>query len=973
MGRFQRACKPKLVVFSGLSKGLCLVLLLVLFQCSAISPSTYEQMPVYTTLQETWPHQKSDLRPDPTAIFGRLPNGVRYILKENQTPSDRVSMHLFIQAGSLLESEQEQGAAHFLEHMLFNGSTHFPPGEMVKFFQRIGMQFGPDANAHTGFNETVYDVVLPKGDRDSLAEAMVVLKDYAQGALLSPEEVAREKKVILAEMRSRDSSRFRTIKATLNFEMPDLRIGRRFPIGEKAVVEKINAQILRGFYDAWYRPERMVLIMVGAFNVSVARQLINQQFGDIRPRATARDIPLMGRMEHKKNQYFYHQEAEAGATTVAIESVVQTPQPPDSSRWQRAVLLRNLAVNMMQKRLNALLQQPDTVLASANMGADYYLNQIKYAEIRADCKPLNWRKTLGVLDLSLRKALQYGFTTLELRCAIGDFQAQLKREAQERDTRDSNAIAREMMDSLSNWEVFQAPDQRLGRLAPILEVVTLDQVNQAFADIWEAPHRLVLVTGNVDLSSEIDTPRKQIETAFLASRQQTISPPVNKELAVFPYLPAPTGSGMIVQRQKDAELGLEKVDFANGFSLLLKPTRFKANQVLVALSFGQGKFSEPEAQPGLAQWTEAVINESGFGAIDRIALEEALAGRWANIELQVQEGMFSLQGEAVTSELPLLLQLLYTAIKDPGYRQEAFRLAFRQFEHQGQRLPHSVDGMMRLRGQSFFAGGDSRFGTPEWGRLQQCTLAQIKQWYGGQLHQFPMEMAVVGDFQPDTLVKMVAQYFGTLPKRTATLSPPNRLGPSFPSGQTLRLTAQTDISKALVVVAYPTDDFWDIGRTRRLAMVAELFSERLRQHIREALGAAYSPFAFNHSYRSFKNYGLLQIHVQVDPKLVDSIVEEVRQIADQLVQIPADADEFRRILDPVLTHIKDLRQANTYWLNSVLKGAARHPEQLEWARTFEKDYAAITSQQISNLSAKYLDNRQAAVVVITPTGKTGRK
>ncbi len=973
MGGFQRACKLKLVVFSGLSKGLCAGLLLVLIQCSAISQSAYEQMPVYMTLQETWPHQKSDLQPDPTVVFGRLPSGVRYILKENQTPSDRVSMHLYVQAGSLLESEQEQGAAHFLEHMLFNGSTHFPPGEMVKFFQRIGMQFGPDANAHTGFDQTVFDVVLPKGDRESLAEALVVLKDYAQGALLLPEEVQREKKVILAEMRSRDSSRYRTFKAALNFEMPDLRIGRRLPIGEKTVVENINAQILREFYDAWYRPERMVLIVVGAFNVNVARQLINAQFGDLRARGTARDIPLMGRMEHKENQYFYHPEAEAGATTVVIESVVQTAQPPDSSRRQRDELLQNLAVHMMQKRLDAILQQPDTVLASANMGAGHYLNQIKYAEIRADCKPMNWQKTLGVLDLSLRKALQYGFTPLELSCAIGDFQARLKREDQERDTRESNAIAREIMDSLSSWEVFQAPDQRLDRLAPILDGVTLDQVNQAFADIWAAPHRLVLVTGNIDLSSEIDSPRKQIETAFLASRQKAVSPPVNKKLAVFPYLPAPKGSGRIVQRQKDTELGLEKVDFGNGFSLLLKPTRFKANQVLVALSFGQGKFSEPEAEPGLAQWTESVINESGFGAMDRITLEEALAGRWANIELQVQESMFTLQGEAVTSELPLLLQLLYTAVKDPGYRQEAFRLVFRQFEQQGQRLPHSVEGMMRLRGQGFFAGGDSRFGTPEWGRLQQRSLAQIKQWYGGQLHQYPMEMAVVGDFQPDTLVKMVAQYFGTLPKRRVTLSPPHRFGPSFPSGKTLRLTAQTDISKALVVVAYPTDDFWDIGRTRRLAMVAELFSERLRQHIREALGAAYSPFAFNHSYRSYKNYGLLQIHVQVDPKLVDPIVKEVRQIADQLVQIPADADEFRRILDPVLTRIKDLRQSNTYWLNSVLKGAARHPEQLEWARTFEKDYAAITSQQISNLSAKYLDNRHAAVVVITPAAHPVKK
>ena len=144
--------------------------------------------------QLDWPHDDSDLSPDPDTLFGRLDNGLRYIIKENHTPRDRVSMHLFVQVGSLNEKAEEQGMAHFLEHMLFDGSVHFAPGEMVKYFQRIGMQFGPDANAHTSFTQTVFDVVLPRGDAHSLSEGLLVLRDYADGALLLPEEVAREKK-----------------------------------------------------------------------------------------------------------------------------------------------------------------------------------------------------------------------------------------------------------------------------------------------------------------------------------------------------------------------------------------------------------------------------------------------------------------------------------------------------------------------------------------------------------------------------------------------------------------------------------------------------------------------------------------------------------------------------------------------------------------------------------------------------------
>jgi zinc protease len=169
-----------------------------------------------------WPHEKNDLVPDPALVFEKLPNGFRYVLMENQKPKDRVSMHLNVQAGSMHETDKQQGLAHFLEHMLFNGSTNFKPGELVKYFQSIGMEFGPDANAHTGFNNTVYDLLLPEGNRESLEKGFVVMKDYAEGALLLQSETVRERRIVLAEKRTRDSASYRTFVSTLNFELPEV-------------------------------------------------------------------------------------------------------------------------------------------------------------------------------------------------------------------------------------------------------------------------------------------------------------------------------------------------------------------------------------------------------------------------------------------------------------------------------------------------------------------------------------------------------------------------------------------------------------------------------------------------------------------------------------------------------------------------------------------------------------------------------
>jgi zinc protease len=946
--------------------GLFLMLALIVVQCRSTPPVVKETKASALGVHHQWPHEIGDMDADPDVIFGALDNGVRYILMENQTPKDRVSMHLFVQAGSLLENEQELGAAHFIEHMVFNGSKNFPPGEMVKFFQRIGMQFGPDANAHTSFDRTVYDVLLPKGDPGSLSEGLLVLRDYADGALLLPEEVERECKVILAEKRSRDSADYRTLTASCAFAMPDCLVSCRFPIGEQAVLEKIDHRLLRGFYEAWYRPERMFLVIVGDFTSGQVKPLISKHFADLKPQSPPRPMPQFGTFRHQGLKVFYHPEDEIGATTISIETLQLEKQPDDSRSWQRKQLLQSLSLQMIRKRLDQLLQKPSSLLSSTSVSGGYYLQHLKYAEIRATSKPEHWKDSLALIEQELRRTLQHGFTEFELTCAKKQLHSKITRSIEQAGTRESKELTRQIIKKLSSWQVIQSPQQKGDLLLPMLETVTVDAVNRAFSEMWSADHRLILVTGNVDLTGQPTAPEEQIRQVYSASQSQRTEPYVDPPIASFPYLPDPQNTGDIVERELFNDLGIHRIVFSNGVQLYLKPTPFKANQVLAAMSFGGGHQSEPEDRPGLAKLTEAVLNESGFGGMDRIALEDALAGRLANTQLIIREDMFVVKGEATASEIPLLFQLLYTFIKDPGMREDARRLSLKRFEQEHGHLVHTTEGMMQLHGHRFLAGGDSRFGMTAWSQLQQRTLDQVKQWFGTQLRRMPLELAVVGDFDPEAVIALAARYLGALPKRNGGQVDTNRGGPVFPSGKSLNLTVKTDIPKALVVVAYPTDDFWKIERTRRIAVTADLFAERLRQRIRERLGAAYSPDAYNYSSRSYPGYGLLKIIIQLDPGKVPDIIQEVRTIADQMADQTADADEFRRILDPTLAQIKDFRQTNGYWLNNVLTGVSRHPQQLDWSRSFANDYAAITSAEVNAMARQYLDNAKAATVVITP-------
>jgi len=955
-------------IWTGIKRSVFLCTIFLLAGCAHFGASTPPENSAQVLIEKPdWPHTGSDLEPDPALMLGRLDNGFRYVMLENRTPLNRVSIHLYVQSGSLAEFEGEEGIAHFLEHMLFDGSKHFPPGELVKYFQRIGMQFGPDANAHTSFGETVYDILLPNGDPQSIADGLLVLGDFAEGALFLHEEVEKEKGVVLAEKRARDSAHYRTLKATFNFEMPGSLVAKRFPIGKTESILDFDSKRLRQFYDAWYRPERMFLVMVGDFDRARAEPLIKAQFESMRARSPKRDLPPFGRFSHQGLKTFYHYEKESGATTVSIETVRQEVPLPDGTGRQKDTLLKELADRMMQWRLDSLVHENKGTITRAEVGSGDFLQQIRYSNISVDCKPEQWKEVLPLLEQTLRQALVFGFTPSELERVKKSMRADLQRDVDEMGTRESRALAQQVMGSFNHWQAFQSSLQRQQLLSPMIDQADLNDVNRAFSSLWPEDHRLVLVTGNADLTGDASTPEHIVRSTYLSSLQESVEPPTDRELSTFPYLEMPSRAGQIKEQVRMDDLGVVRVLFENGVTLLMKRTDFKKNEISAALSFGAGRYSEPPDQPGLAQLTEMVINDSGFGTMNRIELEQALAGRQAEMSLDVREDMFVLEGNASSSELPLLLQLLYTMIKDPGYRPESLELAFKQLEQKHRGMVHSVEGILQLEGMKVLGGGDTRLGWPAWNHLKERTIPEIERWFGAQMAQGPLEISLVGDFSVEEATQLVSLYFGALKKRSdVAAAAQDRPGPVFPRGESFELKIDTAIDRGMVVVAYPTDDFWDIGRTRRLSILSEIFSERLRVQVREKLGAAYSPYAYHRAYRAYDGYGMLLCMLLVDPRHVDSIAEKVEQIGSGLAAQGIHPDELRRALDPTLVQIKDMRQSNRYWLNSVLIGASRHPEQIDWARTIERDYAAITAAEITSMARRYVIDSQAARLVIVP-------
>ena len=912
-----------------------------------------------------WPHEKNDLKPDPNVVWEKLDNGFRYVLMKNTQPRDRVGMHLNVQAGSIHENENERGLAHFLEHMLFQGSENFEPGELVKYFQSIGMQFGPDANAYTSFNETVYDIILPDGNSKSIRDGLLVMKDFANGALLLEEQLESERKVVLAEKQSRDSASYRTFEATLNFEFPESILPRRLPIGDEDVLKKVDRDLMKGFYDAWYRPENMMVVMVGDFNLNEAKALIKETFSDMKSRVSARYLPDLGKVRHQGIRTFYHFEEEIGDASISLEVLEMVEHEPDSKAFKERMLRRDIANAIVQNRLNAMIQRGTAPFTSASVGSSIFLNRFFYAKISAASSSENWEKSLSVIEQELRKALEFGFTNYEFERIKKDYISKLETAVQKASTRDTRELVRQLIRTINTDRVFKSPQQLRDLYVPMLEDLTVDKIHKAFTENWDKDHRLVLVTGNAVVPENAGNPESYILSVFNESRESVVLPPEEKTPVVFPYLPEPENHGKIVHKKEFSDLGIVRIDYENGLRLNYKKTDFKAKEIVAELGFGPGKAGEPHEKPGLSELSRNVVNESGVGPLDMEDLDRALAGKNTTVDFGIDEDRFLFRANTVPDELELLFQLLYARIQDPAFRPETYQLAMERYRLSYMQDIRTVEGAMKLHAEKFLAGGDSRFGLPDYETYSKLTLNDVRSWIETALNKYPIEISVVGDFDPDILVEIVSRYLGGLPsKKTKVDREQGAVIPKFPEGESLQLEVDTEIPKAVAMVAYPTDDFWDIHQTRRLSLLASVINERLRVTIRENLGASYSQYAYNRPSRAYPGYGVFRKVVFTGPEEARSLVDVMKQIASDITTQGISDDELNRALKPTLTSIIEMRRKNDYWLRSVLSGSKSHPEQLDWARSIIDDYSSITRDEVVKTAKKFLKNDKMAQVVI---------
>lgn len=931
------------------------------------TPEPEEPAPVIrdTVDPRPWPQETSDLAVDENATFGSLENGMRYIIYPNSEPPERVSLRLHIDAGSLMEADDQRGLAHFLEHMVFNGSKNFTPDELIPRMQRLGIAFGAHVNAYTSFDETVYMLDLPDLSDEMMKLGMTVMRDFCDGALLEPEEIDKERGVILSEKTSRDSVSYRLMEQQFSELIPDSLITKRFPIGTEEIIKTAPRERFVDFYNSYYVPARMTFVMAGDIDPDEARKRIEATFGSLTNPEVPGDDPDLGSISVTEGfETMIFSDKEVPSTELGLLIIEDFEAKPDTAENRMARIPLSIAHAVLGLRFSELAKEEGSPILGGSASRQDLFREMTLGSVDVQVADDRWQDAVPVLEQQFRKALLHGFTGAEIAEMKANILNGYEQAVRTKDTRRSDGLATGLARSINDERVLTSPETDLALVSKALESIDAEACHDAFREFWaDKGVKLILTT-----KEEPEDGKATLASLYEQSSEVEVVAPEETELKAFAYTEFGE-PGTVESEELVEDLGITRIVLANGVAVNLKPTDFDKDRILINARIGEGKLTQPDGKPGLGEFATAVVEGGGIGVHSADEIRQIFAGKNVAFGFSVQEDHFSLAGETTPKDFPLQLQAMTAQLLHPGYRDEAisqFRktipMIFQQFKHTTAGPMQKMSGWLR--------GGDPRFSFPDSAdTLIAYGKDDIESWLAEKFTNGTLELNIVGDFKPEEIMPHVLATFGAIADRPATAELPDDARsvefPEAPAEKTF--TFESKIPQGQAVVIWKTPGPRDNQQAfRRLNLLGEIFGDRLREEIREKLGAAYSPQAGAGGSNALDDFGYLITLITSTSESVPQLTEVSVNLAETLAKEGASEDELERARKPLLADLEKTLRDNGYWLNNVLSGSHADPNRLELCRNRQADVESITIDELNKLAAEYLVPTNALQIVMLP-------
>ena len=930
---------------------------------AALTVLALSAAPAFAAAPVAWPQAASDLPADASVRFGTLPNGMRYAIKRNTTPTGGVSLRLRIDAGSLMERDDEQGIAHLLEHMAFRGSAHVADGDTVKTLQSLGLTFGADTNAFTYGTQTVFSFDMPKNDTASVDTAMLLMREIAGELNISQASLDTERNVVLAEARLYDVPISHLRKSDYAFLYGERAGAALTPIGLQDIIAHANAPLVRGFYEAWYRPERATLMIVGDIDPAEIEAKIQAKFSDWQAKAPPRPVPVyVPPAQHPDPVRTF---AEGGVQPYLIFNWLRPyDASPDNKANEARDIIRFIALGVLNERLAEASHGAAPPFISASASHNHTANIADLTELVVSYRAGQAPDAIKATERIWRETFTHGVRQDEVDSMVAQLRTFFQGNAQAADTTPSAQVINALLRSVDEKTVYTSPASDLQLYEAAVKGLKAAKVSEALKFVLGGAGPLVFTSSPAPLDGGDDAVKKALADADTTP----LAAAATATLPAWPYAAFGT-PGTVADRRTVDDLGVTYVRFANGVTLTIKPTQLHAGQVLMDVRLGTGRLGLPRDHVAPAWALAGNFIQGGLAHYNIDDLQKLMSDRVWGASFGVGDDEFLLRGQARAVDLDMEMQVLAAYVTDPSFKPEAFDQARIAFANNYAEAETSPSGVLSREFNGLLRSNDPRWRTPSLSDITSATVDQEAALIAPALKDGPIDITMVGDMTVEQAIGSVATTFGALPQRAAAGARAEG-DERFPKGtpQPVVLIHHGAANQAVAAIAWPTTGFYrDMKLQRTLRVLSEIFASRLLDELRTKEGITYTPGASSYASLISPDYGFLYALAQIPPDKIANFYAEVATVADDLTATKVGDAELERARGPRIQDIQKQQQTNEYWL-SLLEGSGQEPRLLDVIRSTVPDLKSVTAEDVQKAAKDWIKDGKAYLLVIVPDG-----
>lgn len=920
------------------------------------------------TLKYDWPHEVSDLKPDPRIVYGKLDNGFRYVFMPNAQLPKHFSVRLYVDAGSLMEEKHEQGLAHFLEHMAFKGIRGYPEDQMIQTLQHLGVSFGSHTNAYTSFDETVYMLDFMDNSAENLQHALKIMAGIADGIVLDETLIKKEIGVILAEKRDSSDVGYKLYCDYSQFFYSGTLINERMPIGLESVIKSANTKLLRNFYKTWYRPERMILFVVGDLNQKEVETKINEYFSTFKDLLKPSEDPNMGNLKYKQGlKTRVYKDKELQDIHLELTSLKPYQQKIGDKKVRKEKIYESLAYKIFNERIEDLARQEAFPFLDGYCRTDVNYNHFTQSRIGITCKPEQVFEAINAAENELRRIFEYGFTDAEFDRIKRDTLYQYEKDLALDETQETTELIYKLLEGTKNKKVFTSNQWDYNFLKEFFETeANKETCLEIFKNSWDMENILIYLSTNSGIPYTAD----QLKEAYFTSQTIPLEAPKERETIKYSY----TGlgeKGTIIDESYNKELDYFQYRFSNNVRVNLKQTKFDKDEIFYQINFGNGKDEPVKKLPGITSAAISVLHNGGIGQLTEEELSKAFAGSGVKIPLIIpnKDSFWIYSSSSIKpTDFESQMNLICGSLMEPAYRSDQLKQAHANSQNFYNNLNQTIEGTLILEVEPYLTHDHPDYKLDPVEDVIARTPEEVKAWMHNALTESYIEISVVGDFDKDQILESLLKTLGALPKRKDNKqcyetqyevhlqeSPTKRIFPYY---------SMLPLASSLVYWELPSqtheNDHLSMINNVRAKALCQILNERLRQKVRMELGEGYSPY----SHVPFDGKAIM-VTTLTDPEKANLLCELIVQIGETLALEGATEDEFNRVILAKLLDIESEKFTNQYWLHRLVQ-SQEYSYKTKNRNFIDNCYKNLKLEDINEAAKEYLQSNKALKIMIVP-------